>query len=580
MSVRIAIPILFVSVKMNLVRGRRWSVIEHALLAYLCHQESDIGGLARDAKLPVRLVVEAIIRLMRIGWIEMRETQGGVLLRASDRGRYVAVLDELPRIRNPFSRIGTFAVDKITGQLFRARDLNVYVPAMLQDHFSKGTMIELSAPSVERGRYQVGEAISLLLDEDEEYVSCDSLGPRESDRYAVVIVSGDRIEGLPSTADSQLRDAIVMAASGRMPIVDPSVIAERYNRRSLFETPVRINLDKDCLVVGGEAHRSAIVSALKDARSWIAIHSTFINIDSFRALAPHLKAASDRGVRVSLLWGQSEASASRGQTIQAVQECQKILQEPSGSAALYFQPFSTGSHVKALLYDTDVSPMVAVVGSCNWLSSGFDRLEVSLRLRDPRVVKLIALVLAELARPIQGHWSSLSRDLAGFAVNLERSAVSLSDNATCRLVMGATHNGAILRARDAARRRVIIGSHRLSPNARSLAIAPMLSALRDRELSVICRYGRIEPELGSVDSLFSPEEQNSGAPVIQFESITNPVMHAKFLAWDDDDLLVTSQNLLSADPGDELFSEMGIHISGNDVAKRFETKFVEACGLG
>ena len=38
--------------------------------------------------------------------------------------------------------------------------------------------------------------------------------------------------------------------------------------------------------------------------------------------------------------------------------------------------------------------MVAVLGSCNWLSSSFDRGEVSLKLSDPRIVRLIALAMA------------------------------------------------------------------------------------------------------------------------------------------------------------------------------------------
>lgn len=575
MSIRIAIPILFVSVKMNLVRGRRWSVIEHALLSSLCSLDSNIGELGREAKLPTRLVVEAIIRLMRVGWVEMSETQMGVLLRASDRGRHVAKLDELPRVRHPFSRIGKFAVEKVSGQLFKARDLNIYSPTAVKEHQDKGSMVEICTSMAEQGEYHQGEAISLLLDEDEEYVSCDKLGPRESNRFAVVTVRGDHIEGIPTDASPQLKNAIHALAKGSSPAVEVLSSVERYNRSSLFEPPVNINLDKDSLVVGGAAHRNAILGALKEARSWFALHSTFINVDSFRFLAPYLKDASDRGVRVSLLWGQSETSPSRGQTIRAVQECQAMLQDPGGGAALSFQPFSTGSHAKMLLYDTDACPMVAIFGSCNWLSSSFDRVEVSLKLRDPRIVRLIALALSELARPMQGHWSPLSRDLAGFAVNLERSPVPHSGNAVARVIMGAAHNDLMLQARDNARRRIIIGSHRLSTNAKSLAVAPMLAAIRERKLSVVFRYSKIEPELGSASALFDSDEQRNVGSTLQFQELMNPVMHAKFLAWDQNDLVVTSQNLLSADPNCELFSEMGIHISGSNIAKRFETRFAE-----
>ena len=77
--------------------------------------------------------------------------------------------------------------------------------------------------------------------------------------------------------------------------------------------------------------------------------------------------------------------------------------------------FSTGSHAKLMLADDGRGGVVGCVGSCNWLSTGFGSLDVSVRFRDPNVAAEIASYLSQLARTPNGHASRLTNDLAGFA---------------------------------------------------------------------------------------------------------------------------------------------------------------------
>jgi hypothetical protein len=54
-------------------------------------------------------------------------------------------------------------------------------------------------------------------------------------------------------------------------------------------------------------------------------------------------------------------------------------------------------------------------------------------------------------------------------------------------------------------------------------------------------------------------------------------LHAKVLGWDVNNLLVTSQNLLSSDPsGDNLRQEIGVQIVHNNFARIFRERFVAA----
>ena len=54
--------------------------------------------------------------------------------------------------------------------------------------------------------------------------------------------------------------------------------------------------------------------------------------------------------------------------------------------------------------------------------------------------------------------------------------------------------------------------------------------------------------------------------------LTTGISHAKVLAWDNNDLLITSLNWLSASAPDnlvEIYHEVGVYVRGWDVAKDF-----------
>jgi hypothetical protein len=58
---------------------------------------------------------------------------------------------------------------------------------------------------------------------------------------------------------------------------------------------------------------------------------------------------------------------------------------------------------------------------------------------------------------------------------------------------------------------------------------------------------------------------------MQIRQIVDPRMHAKFLGWDDDNVVITSHNLLSADPSSD-FAELGIHLRASGIGRRLREK--------
>jgi hypothetical protein len=65
--------------------------------------------------------------------------------------------------------------------------------------------------------------------------------------------------------------------------------------------------------------------------------------------------------------------------------------------------------------------------------------------------------------------------------------------------------------------------------------------------------------------------------LIGIKPIHRPRLHGKVLAWDDDNLAVTSQNWLSADPSDVARrSEIGIFVESNRIADYLIRRFDHA----
>src|SRR5204862_524455 len=83
--------------------------------------------------------------------------------------------------------------------------------------------------------------------------------------------------------------------------------------------------------------------------------------------------------------------------------------------------FSTKSHSKMVVADDGRGGWNAIVGSCNWLSSGFTSTEVSLRMQDPLAVSDVMETLSQMAQRVTVLNGGVAARLAGRALNIRRS---------------------------------------------------------------------------------------------------------------------------------------------------------------
>lgn len=570
MSVRVAIPILYANLKLHLEKGRQWNVVEHLLLHRVAQDGCTAATLAEESSLPWRLVVEVMIRLMRVGWVELQTRGEETRFQITAAGSAVVGLDSLPKLTRPVSRRGSFAIDQVSGAVYRGREFpSLYTWERLQKLQESAEVLVL--PRADRlPVVQPAKVVETLLDEDEECKAIDPSGARPVDRYAVVTVVGQTIDGLPPRSGARLRAAVLAAANTRIDsgaLNAPADADATAHEPEQAEKALSISFSHDDFIMGGDEHEAAFNRILKKAGSRIVIHSTFVDPQRFRQHLPLIESAARRGVRIDILWGKSDDEDGANPTADAVAACRDMLLSDVVRERVHLHGISTESHAKLVLADNGVGGLVAMLGSCNWLSSGFKSFEVSTYFRDPTMVAEIAGKLASMTMGPAKVWSPLTRELACLASGA-KSAKRPKAGITVRaaLVLGAQHGDYVRLARDKAQREITVVSHRMSPNAETLVMMPARTAAQAHDVDVHLYYGKVTGNDGGTAAVtLARNAQGEGMRVTH---VLKPRLHAKFLAWDDDNVVVTSQNWLSADPPDDLpFSEIGVFLSGPGLAR-------------
>jgi cardiolipin synthase len=325
-------------------------------------------------------------------------------------------------------------------------------------------------------------------------------------------------------------------------------------------------------VVGGKAHQEVLLSIIRSARHDLIIHSTFLAEDRVEAVWPMLVAAVQRGARVHILWGEDREKSGTSPTRRAISSLRDKIVAMGLDGQLRVHPFSTGSHAKIIVADTGrLDRHVAVIGSCNWLYSGFSSFECSVRLRDPSGVAGIVEQLAELSQGVGRHWTDLTNYFARLAFDVARQPIPGGAKAKSRLVLGAEHSAFIHQARDEAKNRIFVTSHRIGSAARIGLAVPGIAAAKGRGLKNIRAYFGMPASTGDgvKAAELARDARDASDTNVDIRPVFDPTVHAKVLAWDDDFAVITSLNWLSADPNERnRRGEIGIYLNAAGVARR------------
>jgi len=225
---------------------------------------------------------------------------------------------------------------------------------------------------------------------------------------------------------------------------------------------------------------------------------------------------------------------------------------------------TTGSHAKLVLVDTAEDGWIAAVGSCNWLSSPFQAVELTVMLRDQRAVAEVAVALQNMVGR-RGLADSLATEMAITARDLRRTP-SQGGPAELSLVTGDAHDRLMRLASGSARHRFVVGSNLLGSTARPGALMQgEVAAGREGVRATVIYTKPTGPLKNRHTRVLAEEAESNGLSLVRTKKIP---LHGKFVAWDADDVVITSLNWASAsaDP-DFPWADIGVHLRVDGIAE-------------
>jgi phosphatidylserine/phosphatidylglycerophosphate/cardiolipin synthase-like enzyme len=252
-----------------------------------------------------------------------------------------------------------------------------------------------------------------------------------------------------------------------------------------------------------------------------------------------------------------------------------VRNDPALHGKVRMHMLSTGSHAKLVLADTD-DGWIGAVGSCNWLSTPFNAVELSVVLRDPALVADLMVAMQRMAGrrglsdPIAAEMAITARDL--------RRAPSPGGPDRLALITGEQHDQVIRAASGDARRCFFVGSNRLGSTARPGALMQGEVAASRMGVEATVLYTQTTGPLKNRHArALADEAKANGLRLIRTKKTP---LHGKVMAWDDNDVVVTSLNWASASANPDFpWNDIGVHVHTPNVAStvlaRLEAIFPE-----
>jgi hypothetical protein len=572
------VPVFKVKADYIVRQGRTWSAFEHMVLWKLAQQRATSLELAELAGVPLRLVVECLIELMSASWVDIHTGGNAVAFEATAAGKKASELRKLPEDTRNLRRRTTLCMDRLAMGFFKPEDLTL----VHRDKLPENAVV--LKPRVFKLTMTPGSSIDrLYMKEDETFEEWVEHRITSQRLYAAVQIFGDKIEGLPQYTPPALFAAILDDIVTHVPRAEGGNFDEQPSRadgRLEIEDGYSLtDVTLDDLVIGGQQHFDALGRVIAEARTFAVIHTCFVGSGAIRKLLPLMEAAiAKRNVHFDLLWGQRSDSMNEA-TRRDFQEAKALFDKLPAikRSRIRFADRETGSHAKIILADSGANgSKEAYVGSCNWLSSLYRSVEVSIRVREPRIIGTIAAALAWLRIPPSSKWTADVYRLAEIRDECFRSEVRREGTHRIAVVRDREHLAAVREARDTATSRIFAACDLLGPAGETSVFVPARSAAKCGVSVTLVHH--------SLARSLPIEERDRAAAALSelgIHLLSAENTHGKFMTWDEDALLITSFNWLatSPDPWKPRGAEIGIIVKGPGLAEKLQAQFCQLAGI-
>lgn len=547
------LPVFRASLAYTVTYGRRWSVLEHLLLTELTNSQASVVALAEAAQLPDRLIVEALINLLRAGWVEVRTQDEVAVFTCTELGRKRAGQPKLKAELKRRIRWASLCMDRVTGSWMSVDGLDLVHERDLPPDAQK-LPVEVNTLDAQTG--EVRDLLELANDEAFERLEPYTRAPARL--YARITLSLGEIKGIPADAPMRLRAMLLEHQSpGDFPLQ-----GDRARIDDLPATVLRQDITAESFVVGGPAHLEYLSGVLSRARSHVIVHSCFLHPETLRRLLPDFEAAAARNVRVDLLWGlvvDEEDTEAR----QPIAASHKVLESltPKARTRVALSANSSASHLKAVISDSGPGgAWETLIGSCNFLSSWYNLVELSIRLSSPRATASVLGYLVEAQLPASGGWSSLAVRLNELWNQLRQRSRGRPETGehALTLLTDQDHYACIRRARDSVSADILIGCDLFGLAAETAALVPMERAAElGKAVTLIYR----RPSKTLIEQGAPPSVQAIAARGIRLRQ--SEALHGKFVVWGEQARAISSFNWLATVVGTRSRgAELGVLVEG------------------
>ena len=553
-----------------------WSPIEEMVLLTLDRMPGTIEQVSTSLKIPRQVASSTIARLMQFGLIEVRLSPVPVLSTSKIGHDFIRSNRALPE-RTEDREVGISLVFEKVGQsVLRNRDVLTIPLTKLRSseravEFPLGETPETDDTMAHRvSRFMAGS-----LRPGEWLRGVQAINSVIVQKYLVLDLDDVRNGVLPEGASGLLIEALKTTVKTG---VLPKISRPPVNRSQSTE----IAFDADQLIVGSEQHLECFERIVADAKSDVFVLSTFVAAQADESgreqrerIWRALEEAVSKGVRCHLFYGTSLDDGAKNAI--AMEELNKrLLAVKATRGFVLVHRDSVGSHAKIAAADDGQGGAVVLLGSCNWLSSPFSAVEVSAELRE----KQATATGLDVLRSIVSSLSSASRSveiLQFVSSDLRRSRSTLSPvdqaqraQAELTVLYADDHERLLRAAAHGAIQSFVCCTNKVG--------APMVPALFNpaevagRRIDDVRVY--FSRYTGPTKRRHVAEHRERLHGVVDLLAVRDPQLHAKFLAWDSDHVVISSMNWGSQSGlHDNRLDEIGLYLRGPDLAASLIEKF-------
>jgi hypothetical protein len=542
-----------------------WSPIEELVLLSIDQEPATMPGIAVRLSMPLQVVRATIARLMQFGLIELRVSPTPAFASSAIGKSLFRAGRALPERTTEREVHISLVLEKVGHSVLRRKEVTLVPTHGFTFNgqvigFPPGELPETDDSMVHR----ITQFVPLRPGEWLRGVRTTSSVIER--KYLEIDLQAFNQGRIPEGASPKLVSALRSTVrTSKLPIAT-DVTPQRV-------LPIKTTFKPEQLVVGSIAHLDRFEEIVGTARSDVFVLSTFVTgqddlrgRDQRERVYKALEAAVVRGVTLHLFYGSSIEPEKHARHMQELIE--RMTSLIGAKISVSAQRESVNTHAKFVVADDGADGVTALVGSCNWLSSPFAAVEVSVLFSEPRataatldVLSGILVALPTTSRSVQTlqFWAAGLRRQADVPRHRSEDVI----DAALTVLRADEHQRLLRHAAHGAKERFVCITNRLGANAVPALLNP--AEVAGGRLDDVRIYYSRQTKPMKRSHVNAHKARLMG--VLKIIPVKEPQVHAKFLAWDRDNVVISTLNWGSQTGTSEApWDEVGFHIHGEGIA--------------